>query len=178
MRQLLNVGLPLVLVVAAGSCADSPDGREARVSARRDLSSSDAVSIQFTAKNSGAHDVVLEFSWPIADVRVLELVNYAAATTGSDQAPAFDFAWQLLREGRVVSQRESPQRSTWVVDAATGGLGSGPLKSRGLAFGSFDLAAGEVYTLRVLPGPGFGAVVRAIPKIVVERASSITIGKS
>lgn len=166
----MRAPLVLFLVVATGSCFGCSRGPEDWISARRELSSSDVVSILFTAKNSGAHEVVLEFSWPIADPQVLKEVNDAAATTGSSQAPAFDFAWQLLSDERIVSQRESFQRSTGVVDTATNGLGAGPLKSRGLVFGGFDLIAGEVYTLRVRPGPGFSAILGVKPKVVVRRA--------
>jgi hypothetical protein len=68
-----------------------------------------------------------------------------------------------------VSQRDSPQRSTGVVDTATSGLGEGPLKSLGLVFGGFELKTGDQYTLQVLPGPDFSAIVRVVPKVVVER---------
>jgi len=177
MRQLMRAGSGLLLVATAASCVDSPDGRETQISAQRELSSSDAVSIEFTAKNTGAHSVTLEFSWPIADAKVLEVVNNAGATTGTEQAPAFDFTWQLLREGRVVSQRESPQRSTGTIEVGTSGFGGGPIKSIGLAFGGFELKTGEAYTLRILPGPGLGAIVRAKPRVVVERTRFISIGR-
>jgi hypothetical protein len=110
------------LMLVAGSFVACTGGREGWISIQRDLSSSDAVSIPFTAKNSGTDEVVLQFSWPIPDRQVLELVNDAAATTGSARAPTFDFAWELLSEGLVVSQRESPQRSTGVVETGTEGL--------------------------------------------------------
>ena len=97
----MRARLVLFLVVGTGSCFDCSRGPEDWISAQRELSSSDAVSILFTAKNSGPHDVVLEFSWPIADAKVMKEINEAAATTGSSQAPAFDFAWQLLSDERV-----------------------------------------------------------------------------
>lgn len=177
MLRTVREGCLLLFVVAAGSCVDSGGGRETRIAAVRELSSLDAITIEFTARNRGAHSVILEFSWPIADAGVLEVVNNAGATTGSDQAPVFDFTWQLLREGRVMSQRESPQRSTGTVDVGTTGLGGGPLKSRALVFGGFDLEAEQVYTLRVLPGPGFRAIVRAKPRVVIERLPALSIGR-
>ena len=161
-----------VLIVFAASCLGCTWESEGWISVQRDLTTSEAVSTQFISHRNGSHEVVLEFAWPIRDPLVLELVNDAAVTTGSARAPRFDFAWQLLKEGRVVAQRESPQRSTGVVDTGTSGLGGGPLKSRGLVFGGFDLKAGDVYTLRVVPGPGFAAIVGVTPKIVVERKPS------
>jgi hypothetical protein len=160
--------IPFLMMFAA-SCLGCAWESEDWSPVQRDLSTSEAVSTQFTSHNNGSHEVVLEFAWPIRDPGVLELVNDAAATTGSAGAPTFDFAWQLLKEGHVVAQRESPQRSTGVVDTGTTGLGGGPLKSRGLVFGGFDLKAGDVYTLRVVPGPGFAAIVGVTPRIVVER---------
>jgi hypothetical protein len=129
------------------------------------------VSIEFTARNSGPHMVVLEFPWPIDDAGLRKLVDDARATTGSDQAPPFQFSWQLMHAGRVVSQRPSPLRSTASIDIGTSGLGGGPLKSLGLAFGGFELTAGEIYTLRVLPDYGFDVIARGRPRIVVEQSS-------
>ena len=165
-------------VVAVGSCVGFTDGRETQIAAARELSSPEPVSIEFTAKASGSFSVILDFSWPIADASVLKVVDDAAATTGSDQAPAFDFTWQLLRQARVISERTSPQRSTGTVDVGTSGLGGGPLKSRGLVFGDFGVKAGEVYTLRVLPGPGFGFIARAKPRVVVQRLNMIKIDRA
>jgi len=168
--------LALILILAAGSLLACTGGREDWILLQRDLSSTEAASIPFTAKSSGMHQVVLEFSWPITDPQVEKTITSAAATTGASGAPAFDFAWTLLCEGQVVSQRESPQRSTGVVEAATSGLGEGPLKSLGLVFGSFELKAGTGYTLRVLPGPELGAILGVVPRVVVKRKPSMLRG--
>jgi hypothetical protein len=125
--------------------------------------------MEFTAKSDGPHQVILEFAWPIADAGVRELVNHAGATTGAPQAPAFDFSWQLFRNDRIVTQRESPQRSTGIVTFSSAmGLGGDPIDFFGLAFGDVVLKAGDVYTLRLLPGPEFGPILAVTPQVVVE----------
>ena len=161
----------LILVLFAGSLVACNEGgsRDSWISLAGDLSSSEAVSFLFAAKNGGPHEVILEFAWPIADPRVEEVITAAAATTGESKAPSFDLSWRLLKEGQVVSHRESPQRSTGVVSGATSGLGEGPLKSLGLVFGGFELKSGDQYILQVLPGPDFAALVRVVPKVIVER---------
>jgi hypothetical protein len=166
----MRAKIAFILVLAGSLLACSGGGgRDSWISLAGDLSSSEEVSFPFAAKNGGPHEVILEFAWPIADPHVEELITVAAATTGESKAPIFDFSWRLLREGQVVSERESPQRSTGVVEEGTSGLGGGPRKSLGLVFGGFELKAGDQYTLQVLPGPDLAAVVRVVPRVVVER---------
>jgi hypothetical protein len=166
----MRAGLGFILVLFAGSLvACGGGGRDSWISLVGDLSSSEAVSFPFAAKNGGPHEVILEFAWPIADPRVEEVITAAAASTGESRAPSFDFSWRLLKEGQVVSHRESPQRSTGSVEEGTSGLGGGPRKSLGLVFGGFELKAGDQYTLQVQPGPDLAAIVRVVPRVVVER---------
>src|SRR6476660_9822736 len=167
----MRAKIVLILVLFAGflsGCIDG-GGRDSWISLAGDLSSSEAVSFPFAAKNGGPHEVILEFAWPIADPQVEEVITAAAATTGESRAPSFDFSWRLLKEGQVVSQREGPQRSTGVVEGGTSGLGGGPRTSLGLVFGGFELKAGDRYTLQVRPGQDFAALVRVVPKVIVER---------
>src|SRR6476620_12145236 len=104
-----RIGLILLLFAGALLACGYSGGRDSWISLAGDLSSSEAVSFPFAAKNGGPHEVILEFAWPIADPRVEEVITAAAATTGESRAPSFDFSWRLLKEGQVVSQRESPQ---------------------------------------------------------------------
>ena len=156
----------IVALMAGSLPACGGDHRDWRLLDRA-LDSSQTISIPLSAKYSGNHQVVLEFAEPLPDAHVEELVTSAAATTGTSGAPTFDFSWQLLREGQVLSRRESPQVSTGVREIRTSGLGEGPLKSTGLVFGGFDLEAGNEYTLRILPGPELTAIIRVMPRVVV-----------
>jgi hypothetical protein len=158
-----------LLALIAGSLPACGGSFADWVSLDRTLNSPEAVSIPFSAKYGGNHQVVLEFAWPIPDVQVEAVVNSAAATTGLSGAPAFDFSWQLRKEGQVVARREGPQRSTGVRETRTSGLGEGPLTSLGLVFGGFDLEAGNEYTSRVLPGSDLSAIIGVTPRVVVVR---------
>ncbi len=157
MHNRMAVILAALIAGLSLACAidsNSGPGRDGGISLQRELSSPAAVSLPFTAKVGGPHDVILEFAWPITDPQVEQVVTNAAWTTGLSGAPTFDFAWQLLKEGAIVAQRGGPQRSTGVVEGRTSGLGSGPTTSLGLAFGGFELTAGAQYALRVSPGLG------------------------
>ena len=150
------------------SCASAGDGREAGISLQQTLTASEPVSIPFTAKRSGPHDLILDFTVPIADREVRDLIERAGATTGEAQAPDFDFTWQVISDARVIAERSSPQRSEGVIQTGTSGLGGGPLTRTGLTFGAFNLTAGAVYTLRIVPGAGFRAIVASKPDVLVE----------
>jgi hypothetical protein len=146
-----------------GSDSDPTDW----VSLDRTLNGPETLSIPFVSKYPGNHQVVFEFAWPIPDARVESLVTSAAATTGSPEAPTFDFSWRLQKEGQIVARREAPQRSTGVRETRTSGLGEGSLTSMGLVFGEFNLEPGNQYTFLVLPGSELSAVIRVSPRVVV-----------
>lgn len=146
-----------------GSHSDPTDW----VSLDRTLNRSETLSIPFVSTHPGNHQVVIEFAWPIPDARVERLVTSAAASTGSPEAPTFDFSWRLQYEGQIVARRETPQRSTGVRERRTSGLGQGSLTSMGLVFGEFNLEAGNQYTFLVLPGSELSAVIRVAPRVVV-----------
>jgi hypothetical protein len=155
----------LALIVASAlACVGGP---AAWTSFTAPITTNDAVSWPFSAKNSGPHQLILEFAWPIADAQVESAVASARATTGAPDAPTFDFSWQLFREGQALSRRDGPQRSSGVIENRASELGEGPLKSLGLVFGGFDLEAGKTYTLRIVPGPDFFSVARAAPRVLV-----------
>lgn len=131
------------------------------------LASAEAMEFSVVAPQAGPHHVIMQFAWPIGDQHVEAVVSAAVATTGEVAAPRFDVSWQMLNDGIVVCERQSPQQSTGVVDTATSGLGDGPLTSRGLVLGDCALPEAGRYTLRVVPGPQFAPIAKAGPRIVV-----------
>jgi hypothetical protein len=164
------------VLVLTGTCMGAcAGGRENWISLRSPLvpANRSGVSLSFTAKNDGAHDISLEFSWPINDEEVAEFVERAAATAGSPSAAEIDLSWQLQDDTREVAHGNGHERVTGIVDTSSSGLGGGPLKSRALVFGTFSLSAGSTYTLRLLPGPGLDAILRVLPTIQIERRPAL-----
>lgn len=161
-----TVALAVVMVVAAAAaCATGPAPNHTALD--EPLTFGEAAEFRFVAEHSGPHQAIIQFGWPIVDQMIDRLVASAATTTGAPGAPAFDFSWRIIHEGATVAQRESPQRSTGVIDTHASGLGAGPRVSRGLVFGGCNLEAGRAYTVRVEPGAQFKELAKAQPRIVV-----------
>ncbi len=148
-----------------GACAVEPQTEWKLLDAP--LASAATMEFTVVAPQAGPHHVIMQFAWPIGDQHVEAVVSAAVATTGEVAAPRFDVSWQMLNDGIVVCERQSPQQSTGVVDTATSGLGDGPLTSRGLVLGDCALPEAGRYTLRVVPGPQFAPIAKAGPRIVV-----------
>jgi len=154
-----------VLALLTGACMISGPPEWTVLAAP--LRSTESLELPFVARQTGRHQVILDFAWPIGDGQVETLVTSAAATTGSTSAPEFDFSWQFLESGRIVFERKAPQRSTGVVETGTFELGGGPIRRLGLVFGTCDLESGRRYTLRFVPGAGLAEVAREAPKVLV-----------
>jgi hypothetical protein len=153
------------IVAAAAACAFEPEPSWTALD--RPMTFGAVAEFSFVAEQSGPHQVLVQFAYPITDQQVEALVDSAAATTGESGAPMFEFSWSVFHEGATIGRRDGPQRSTGVVDTHTSGLGEGPRVSRGLVFGDCRLEAGRVYTLRIEPGARFDRVANAHPRVVV-----------
>jgi hypothetical protein len=154
-----------VIVAAAAACSFGPAPNWTALD--QPVTFGSVAEFHFVPEQSGPHQVIIQFAWPITDQQIETLVTSTAATTGAPGAPVFDFSWSVLRERTTVARRDSPQRSTGVVDTHASGLGDGPRVSRGLVFGGCNLEAGRAYTLRLEPGAQFNQIASAHPRIVV-----------
>ncbi len=152
-------------VVAAAACSFDPDPKWSAL--EQPIAFGEVSEFQFVPEQSGPHQVLVQFEYPIADHDVETLVDSASATTGALGAPTFAFSWSVFHEGTPVARRDAPQRHTGVVDTHASGLGDGPRVSRGLVFGGCDLEAGRTYTLRIEPGAAFRQIAKAHPRIEV-----------
>src|SRR5438093_4095364 len=106
MPRRVALGLVLATALFAAGCVDA-GGPNTRMVLEAPLRSGDATMFPFAARQSGWHQVILEFAWPISDVPVRDVVTTAEATTGAANAPTFDFSWYLLDGGATVAQRDA-----------------------------------------------------------------------
>ncbi len=177
-----RVGLLMVTVVTLATLTSAPacrtsgsDTREARLSLRARLTPATGArqSWSFTVKETGVHDVSLEFPWPIEDKEAADLVHRAVGTVGTAAAvpEEFDFSWEILEGTKEVAQGSGQKGVLAVTDSADSGLAPAP-NSRALVFGTFPAQAGVAYILRVVPRSGFLPLLSAKPAFVIERKPS------
>jgi hypothetical protein len=125
----------------------------------------------FTVRQSGPHDLSLEFPSPIEDAAVADAVQRAASSVGSaGQVPAeFDFSWRVVDDGKEVASGSGQEGVRGIIDSSEDDPRGTPVKSRALVFGTFPAETGVKYTLRVVPQSGFVPLFRVNPAFLVER---------
>lgn len=129
------------------------------------------LSWSFTAKQTAPHDIGLEFSWPIEDKEVAELVERASGSVGTATAvpAAFDFSWHILEGTKELARGSGQEGVRGIVESSSSGLGGGDVKRRSLVFGTFPAQAGVTYTVRVVPKSAFGPLLRVAPAVLIEQ---------
>src|SRR5213594_2898644 len=149
--------LPLLILAAvvtlmlAPACRTGDDNRAERLALRARMTPAVGAEMSwtFTVSRSGPHNFGLEFSSPIEDAAVADVVQRAAAGAGMAKTiPAeFDFSWRIVNETKEVARG--------IIDSSDPVAGGGPMKSRALVFATFPAETGVPYTLRVTPRSGF-----------------------
>lgn len=167
----------LVALTCAPACEmRGPSGRVDSIALRATLTPVTGArqSWSFTVNHSGAHDISLEFPWPIEDKEAADLVQRATESVGTTATvPAeFDFSWEILEDTKQLAHGSGDGGVRGIVDSSDSGLGGGPLKSRALVVGTFPAQTGVTYTLRVVPRSAFAPLLRAKPAVLIERNRS------
>jgi hypothetical protein len=128
----------------------------------------------FTVRQSGPHDLSLEFPSPIEDAAVADAVQRAASSVGSAaNVPAeFDFSWRVVSDTGEVARGSGHEGVRRIIDSTENDPQGKPVKSRALVFGTFPAETGVSYTLRVVPQSGFVPLFRVNPAFLVERKPS------
>jgi hypothetical protein len=163
----------VVVTLIAAACGADEEPRANRLALRARMTQAvDAeMSWSFTVKESGPHDLSLEFASPIEDAAVADAVQRAAGSAGSaGKAPSeFDFSWRIVNATSEVARGSGEEGVRGVIDSSENRGGGEPVKSRALVFGTFPAESGVPYTLRVTPRMGFIPLFRANPAFVIER---------
>lgn len=163
----------LALAVACGPRGAEDRANRLALRARMTPAVGAEMSWSFTVRQNGPHAFGLEFSSPIADAVVADVVERAAAGAGKAKVPPeFDFSWRIVNETKEIARGSGEEGVRGIIDTSDGGLGGGPLKSRALVFATFPAQTGVPYTLRVTPRSGFIPLLRANPAFIIEREPS------
>lgn len=159
MSRTLTAAIAVTLALACGCGRDSRDERTV-LRARLTPAVGAAQTWSFTAKESGPHDITLEFPAPMKDQYASALVERGVASVADKTKlpPEFQFTWQIL---------EGPKE----VAAGAGQNGvRGSLNQHALVFGAFPAQSGTTYRLRVVLSSQFMTLLRAEPAMVIEAA--------
>jgi len=142
------------------------DHREQKTSLRAPVSSLMPIQPAFVAKNTGEHQLRLEFPWPIIDPSA-EPVQTVAENLPA-KPPEFDFTWALFEGENLVARGTAAEGFSGIVDSGTAGLGGGETIARALVFAVVPLQAGAEYTIRFVPGERFAPLLTGTPSVVIQ----------
>jgi hypothetical protein len=163
----------VVTLMLAPACRTGDDTRAERLALRARMTPAVGAEMSwtFTVRRSGPYNFGLEFSSPIEDAAVADVVQRAAAGAGMAKTiPAeFDFSWRIVNETKEVARGSGEEGVRGIIDSSDPVAGGGPMKSRALVFATFPAETGVPYTLRVTPRSGFIPLFRANPAFIIER---------
>ena len=148
---------------------DVTAARVARISLSMPLTG-ESQEASFIAKQTGNHELRIEFPWPITDDRTSRALQGAVASvTTGELPPEFDFVWILSRNNVEVGRGTARNGVSGITDSGTYPLGGGTKTARGLVFGRFWLEVGTQYLFKLTPGETFLPLILAgSPTVEIE----------
>lgn len=161
--------------MTAGCAGPPPEPPEIRIPLAAEMRGE--MSAPFVIPANAVYTVGLEFTTPIQNADVAQLVVKAASVEG--QHMPFDLTWTVLDGTQAVGRGSGVDG---ISGAGEGGSGMtavailpgktsprAPMPTtKTLYFGTFDGCAGRAYTLKFSHGPDLAAVLRSSPTIAID----------